>query len=188
MTTKLKPIPAIANVKEFSALLGKSTNFVAALIQKGMGAAAVIDGGGVQGSEVRIDVRQALRWYAQHRSASVEETARSLLLKQQSKKLAMQNAVMEGELITIAEVESVHDKLRTELGFAFDAVPARITMDEAFQEKIDAEITRARNVFAHALTTYCEGKKAADAKLRESRIDPAILTEKAEPLPKGRAP
>ena len=145
MTTNPKQIPAIMNQKEFASLLGKSQTFVSILLKKGMGDAAIISSNNVQGSDISIDVRRALQWYAQHRTDSVEETARSLLLRQQERKAKMLNDKMAGKLVPIETIRSAIAKYCAIASQEWEAFPLRVTTDEVIQEAIRAAVIVIRN-------------------------------------------
>lgn len=99
------------------------------------------------GSKVSINLRDAVPWIVQKKSAR-STVERDRVAAAQAHRLEMANLKEEGQLIDAAELKNALLKMISFLAQDLESVAQRITTDETIQAKVNDELRIARNRFA----------------------------------------
>jgi len=99
---------------------------------------------------------QAFTRYCKDAGTSELQKAKLQKLRAESKRIALQNALSEGETVNAELSKQMMLGAISALAEALESIPQRVTTDERLQKKIEDEITVARNIFADALRSMAD--------------------------------
>jgi phage terminase Nu1 subunit (DNA packaging protein) len=159
-TTHDRSIPALVNRAQFAKLVGMSTGAVSAALDAGM---PVLKRAARSGAEVRIDVARAVRWLIKRR-AEKPDSALLRVASERAEHLRIKNARARRELIPVAEVQLAFHGAAAWLVQACEAMPQRVSSDEAVQAAVRNECRVLRDGFANYFEAFAGDDDQTNAK------------------------
>jgi phage terminase Nu1 subunit (DNA packaging protein) len=144
------------------------------------------EGGGRQGSEVRISLEQVLPWLVRRHQAQSGSAAERLQIAQ-AIKVELQNGLKSGEVVLVTHIAAVFNELCADLAARLDALPGRlagelagITDADRIRQRLLEEHRSIRAGVAEHVEKFTQSLAAA-ADRAEDDSAPAAA-EDAEPV------
>jgi hypothetical protein len=181
MAPKVTPEPAgmLLTATEFAHFCKVSTGLVTSWCDDGM----PCDRTGRMGSKVSINLRDAVPWIVQKRSAR-STVERDRVAAAQADRIEMANLKERRQLIDAGELQNDLLRAISDLAQDLDSVGQRVTTDEAIQGKIENELRIARNRFAEHLEAIAGPPGQMEAR---GRKNPQARATNARPVGRSNA-